>query len=169
MKIALRDPTDLDALQRRIAAEPLAVQRDRYRAVRLALQGFKTLDIAATLDRSRDFVQSWAYAYRDGGLDAIAPKPRPGRPPKLPLDQQKAFIERFKQGPTADEAVCTYRGLDAQRLLRESHGVSYSLRGVYELLHRHGLSCLKPRPRHRKNDPQAMADFVERAPFLSSR
>lgn len=167
MHIPLRDPADLDELDRRIATERGAVQRDRYRAVRLALDGRKTLDIVARLDRSRDFVQTWGYAYRDGGIDAIRPKPQPGRPPKLPIEQQRQFIERFKQGPGEDDAVCTLRGKDAQRILEEAHGVRYSLRGVYDLLHRHNLSCLKPRPRHRKNDPQAMSEFLDRAPFLS--
>lgn len=167
MHIPLRDPADLDELDRRIATERLAVQRDRLRAVRLALGGVKTMDIVAKLDRSRDFVQTWAYAYRDGGIAAIASKPRPGRPPKLPIEQQRQFIERFKQGPTDQDAVCTFRGKDAQRLLEQTHGVRYSLRGVYDLLHRHNLSCLKSRPRHRKNDPQAMSDFLDRAPLLS--
>lgn len=161
--------TDLPELDRLIAVEPLALQRDRYRVVRLALGGLKTLDIAAKLDRSRDFVQTWAYAYRDGGLAALTPRPRPGRPPKLDAHGQRAFIERFKQGPAPDEPACTYRGKDAQRILEQAHGVSYSLRGVYNLLHRHELSCLKPRPRHRKNNPQAMSDFLEQAPLLCSR
>jgi transposase len=169
MDIPLRGPSDLDELDRRIASERSAVQRDRYRVARLALTGMKTLDIADKLDRSRDFVQTWAYAYRDGGIDAIQPKPRPGRAPKLTVQEQRAFIERFKQGPGEGDAVCTYRGRDAQRILEASFGVNYSLRGVYELLHRHGLSCLKPRPRHRKNDPQAMQEFLGRAPLLSKR
>lgn len=167
MYIVLRDAGDLAELDRRIDAERLAVQRDRLRAVRLALDGLPTLEIADKLDRSRDFVQTWAYAYRDGGIDAIKPKPQPGRPPKLPIEQQRAFIDRFKQGPGPQDGVCTLRGVDAQRLLRENHGVSYSLRGVYDLLHRHNLSCLKPRPRHRKNDPQAMRQWLTDAPLLS--
>jgi hypothetical protein len=35
------------------------------------------------------------------------------------------------------------------------------------LLHRLGLSCLAPRPRHRKNDPEQMRKWVEDAPLLS--
>jgi hypothetical protein len=38
---------------------------------------------------------------------------------------------------------------------------------VYDLLHRLGLSCLAPRPRHRKNDPEQMQQWVENAPLLS--
>ena len=167
MDIPLRDPADLSTLDTLIAKEQHATQRDRYRVARLAVDGAEALHIADKLDRSRKFVQSWAYAYRDGGIEALTPKRRPGRTPKLAPELQRAFIERFKQGPTDDEPVCTLRGKDAQRILAEQYGVEYTLNGVYELLHRHGLSCLKPRPQHRKNDPQAMADFLERAPFLS--
>ena len=44
----------------------------------------------------------------------------------------------------------------------------YTLDGVYDLLHRLRLSCLAPRPRHRKNDPAAVAAFADdRAPLSS--
>jgi len=167
MHVPLHHPEDLKELDRRIAGERLAVQRDRLRAARLALDELETQTIADKLGRGRTFVQTWAYAYRDGGIEAIGAKPQPGRPPKMPIEQQQQFIERFKQGPGEDEAVCTLRGKDAQRMLQEHYGVNYSLRGVYELLHRHQLSCLKPRPRHRKNDPEAMSAFLECAPLLS--
>jgi hypothetical protein len=41
------------------------------------------------------------------------------------------------------------------------------LAGVYVLLHRLGLSSLVPRPRHKKNDPEKMRQWLEDAPFLS--
>jgi len=167
MHITLRDPSDLTTLDALIAKEPKAVQRDRLRAARLALDGDEALQIADKLGRSRKFVQTWAYAYRDRGIDGLAPKPQPGAKPKLDPEQQRAFIQRFKQGPTEEDTVCTLRGKDAQRILAEHYGVQYSLNGVYKLLHRHNLSCLKPRPKHRKSDPEAMAKWVERAPLLS--
>lgn len=167
MIITLHDPSDLTTLQALIAKENDATQRDRYRVAYLALDGAQALQIADKLDRSRKFVQDWAYAYRDHGLDGLVPKPRPGRKPKLDPERQREFIEQFKQGPAEGEPLCTLRGKDAQRILAEHYGVAYSLNAVYHLLHRHGLSCLKPRPKHRKNDPQAMADFLERAPLLS--
>lgn len=167
MQITLRDPSDLTTLDTLIAKEHNAKQRDRYRVARLALDGAEAMQIAEKLDRSRKFVQDWAYAYRDRGIEGLTPKRQTGRKPKLDPERQRAFIQQFKQGPGEDEPLCTLRGKDAQRILAEHYGVAYSLNAVYHLLHRHGLSCLKPRPRHRKNDPKAMADFLERAPFLS--
>ena len=170
MEIIERSDGDRAELLRRIRLERNAKQRDRYRAVVMALDGGEAPAIACRLGRSRRFAQTWAYAYRDGGVEAIIEKPRPGRPATLSGDQQELFKRRILAGPTdADGGLCTLRGKDAQRILDVQYGAAYSLSGVYELMNRLGLSCLKPRPRHRKNDPQAMADWLERAPLLSTK
>lgn len=135
----------------------------------LAIEGVTAPDIAERVGRSRRFVQRWCYAYRDHGLDGLEPKPQSGRPPTLPEEQHKAFKQRILDGPTEADGVCTLRGVDAQRILQDEFGVSYSLNGVYELMHRLNLSVLVPRPEHRKADPQAMKQWVEDAPFLSKK
>ena len=170
MNILPRDLSDIDQLKALVSREKNAKQRDRLRAVLLALEGQDAPQIARALGRARRFVQRWAYAYRDGGIAAIKPGKSTGQPKKLPTDQEAKFKQRILAGPTeADDGVCTLRGVDAQRILDREFGVKYSLDGVYELMHRLGLSCLSPRPRHRKNDPQAMARWVEAAPLLSRK
>jgi len=144
-----------------------AKQRDRYRAVLLALQGQTTKTIMHTLDRSKNFVQRWVYAYRDGGIDAICPRRQSGRPRKLTELEEVQLRERILAGPRPQDAVCSLRGQDARRILDSEFGVQYSLAGVYVLLHRLGLSSLVPRPRHKKNDPQKMRQWLQEAPFLS--
>jgi len=168
MQIDQRRPGDLDELSRKASHETNAKQRDRYRAVALALQGYTTPQIRHMLARSKNFVQRWNYAYRDGGIDALLPKPNPGRPVKLSRQQEQVFKQRMLAGPTEGDIVCTLRAKDAFTILRQEFGVPYSLPGVYALLHRLGLSCLKPRPRHRKNDPEAMEQWLQQAPLLSS-
>lgn len=169
MQIQERNPGDCQTLRDRIGGERDAQQRDRYRAVLLAIEGHETKGVMATLSRSRGFVQRWAYAYRDGGIEALAERPRGGSEPKLDAAAQARFIERFKAGPTdADGGLCTLRGKDAVRILAEEFGKQYTLSGAYALLHRNGLECLRPRPRHRKNDPEAMQQWLDSAPLLSS-
>jgi transposase len=168
MDVTFRDASDRQRLQDLIDRERGAAQRDRLRAALLACEGHEAVAIAGMLGRSRRFVQGWAYAYRDGGVDAVRPGKSTGRPPKLPRDREAAFKARVLAGPTAaDGGVCTLRGEDARRILEREFGVSYTLDGVYDLLGRLDLSCLVPRPRHRKNDPAAMAAWVGRAPLLS--
>ena len=169
MQVTLHCPEDLTQLQQQSRQERDAKQRDRYRALLLALAGREAPAIAQTLGRSRRFVQWWVYRYRDHGLEAVVPKRQSGRPPKLPVTKEQAFKARFLAEPTEAEGVCTWRAQEARRILQKEFGAEYTLPGVYDLLHRLGLSCLVPRPRHRKNDPAQMKQWVEDAPLLSSK
>lgn len=169
MDITLRTAADADELARRIREARNAKQRDRLRAVELAIDGQSTPSIMRMLGRSRGFVQRWCYAYRDHGLDAVAAKPLLGRPTRLPADQHAAFKQRAFDGATEADGVCVLRGRDFIRILDREFAVRYTLSGVYELLNRLGLSVLAPRPQHRKSDEAAMAQWVDDAPFLSAR
>lgn len=160
MHVTLHRPGDLTELKQR---------RRQERDALLALEGQQAPAIARTLGRSRRFVQQWVYRYRDHGLEAVVPKRRSGRPAKLPPTQEEPFRQRFLAEPTEADGVCTLRAKEAQRILQEEFAVEYTLPGVYDLLHRLGLSCLMPRPRHRKNDPEQMQQWIEDAPLLSSR
>lgn len=172
MDVKLHDPDDEARLRQLIRSERNAKQRDRYRAALLATQGWQSPQIVTALGRSRRFVQAWAYAYRDGGIEAMCPRTSSGRPTKLPREQEQTFKQRMlagARGDDADQGVCSLRGQDARRILEREFGVAYTLQGVYDLLDRLGLSCLSPRPRHRKNDPAAMRQWLDSAPLLSSR
>lgn len=169
MQVTLHSPEDLAQLRQQSRQQQDAKQRDRYRAILLALEGQEAPAIARTLGRSRGFVQRWVYVYRDHGLQAVSPKRQTGRPPTLPAVKEEPFKQRFLAEPTEADGVCTLRAKEARRILQEEFGVEYTLPGVYDLLHRLGLSCLVPRPRHRKNDPEQMQRWVQNAPLLSSK
>lgn len=168
MQITWRRAEDEAELKKMIRVQTNAKQRDRLRAVQLAIAGESTPAIMRMLGRSRGFVQRWSYAYRDGGLSAVQSKSPPGRPPALSPQQCAAFKQRVLDGPTDSDGVCALRGDDLVRILREEYNASYTLSGVYKLLHRLNLSVLAPRPQHRRSDPQAMQQWVDRAPFLSA-
>lgn len=168
MDVQERVSGDRAELDRRIAAEKNAKQRDRYRAAALAIDGREAEAIAGTLSRSRRFVQRWGYTYRDGGIDAIAAKRQKGPEVRLTPDEQARLARRLEAGPLPGDGVCTLRGLDIVEILRKEFEKPYSLNGVYDLLRRMGFSSLRPRPRHRKNDPAAMEAFKASAPLLST-
>lgn len=168
MDVQERVAGDRESLRNLAASERNAKQRDRLRAVMLALDGELTQDIMDTLDRSKNFVQRWVYAYRRGGIEAIKPKKQTGRKRKLTPAQIDRLVERVDAGPTPQDRVCTLRGEDIRGIIRDTFHTSYSLNGVYALLHALGYSCLRPRPRHEKNDPAAMEEWKKSAPLLSS-
>ena len=170
MDIAEREAGDTQRLEELIDAEHNAGQRDRYRMALLAVRGWEAKTIAEALCSNRRTVQEWAYRYRDGGIPALTPGKAPGNKPRLPVGQFDAFRQRIIDGPREGDGVCTLRAKDAQRILNQEFGVDYKLNSVYDLMHRLGLSCLKPRPRHEESDPEAMRKFKEEsAPLLSAR
>jgi transposase len=112
-------------------------------------------------------VDQWVARYRGGGLSALRPRKAKGRTPGLTPEQGQAFKARVLAGPAeADGGVCRLGGSDARRILSQEFGKQMTLGAVYKLMHRLGLSCLRPRPRHRKNDPKAAEQWLERAPLL---
>jgi transposase len=170
MDIRERASGDRARLEELIGSERGGRQRDRYRMALLALKGWEAPEIAEALSSNRRTVQAWAYRYRDGGIDALVPIKPKGHKPLLPPERNAEFVARMTAGPREQDGVCTLRARDAQRILLDEFGVAYKLQSVYDLMHRLGLSCLKPRPRHEKSDPAAMMKFKEEtAPFLSAR
>ena len=161
MNVTLHNLGDADELRRRIARETNSKQRDRYRAVLLALEGQTTAAIMNKLARSKAFVQRWVYAYRDGGIDAIRAIKQPGRPTKLPRDQEQAFLDQIGQTGRI------VRGRDIAEILEQEFGVCYTLQGAYDLLHRLGYEPLRPRPVNPKKTPEDEAAWKDSAPLLS--
>jgi len=169
MHITERQPGDLTRLRKLAARQKNAEQKDRLMAAALAVEGIETSDIQRALCRSRGFVQRWAYAYRDGGIEALKDKPRGGSVGKITGENLEKLRARIDAGPTARDKVCTLRGRDIQSIAREELGVEISLNGVYRTLQRMGYSCLTPRPRHEKQDLEAQKRFKdEAAPLFSA-
>jgi transposase len=169
MTVTPHDAGDRQFLDDRVRREADARQRDRYRAVLLAMDDDLKLegdDIASRLGRSPRFVDEWVGRYRRGGLGALRPRKQPGRRPKLTPRQEKQLKARLDAGPRDADGVCSLRGRDVCRIIEREFGVVHTLGGIYDVLRRLGYSSLVPRPRHRKNDPAAMRKFEADAPLL---
>lgn len=160
----VRGHVSLVELQQRERVERDAAMSRRLRIVILATQGFTAPAIALSVGLSRRICQRWVYRYNELGLAGL--EDRRGRTPRLPLspEQQQQLCQRIDAGPTPEDEICTLRGADVRRILAEEFGLLRSLAAVYHLLHRLGYSCLRPRPRHRRADPEVQADFVRNLP-----
>lgn len=169
MSIEPHDAADRQRLEELVRSEADAKQRDRYRAVLLLMGDVEPEgdEVAEALGRSPRFVDQWAARYRRGGLEALRPRRRPGRRPRLTAEQEAALKARVEAGPLPADRTCALRGRHVVRILAEEFAATYTLAGAYDLLRRIGLSSLSPRPRHRKNDVAAMAAFEAGAPLLS--
>jgi len=166
MTVTPHDAGDRQLLDDLVRRQADAKQRDRYRAVLLAMDGLEGDEIALRLGRSPRFVDEWVGRYRRGGVEALRPKKQPGRRPKLTPQQEGQLKARLDAGPRDSDGVCALRGRDVCRIIEREFGVVHTLGGIYDVLRRLGYSSLVPRPRHRKNDPEAMRKFEADAPLL---
>ena len=89
-------------------------------------------------------------------------RPRPGRQPRVDAVTSARFKERIVAGAELQrDGVVAFRGVDAQRILKEEFEIDCSLSSTYRLLHRLKLSWLAPRPRHPEADATAQAAFSQ--------
>jgi len=160
----VRDHATLETLRRLEKKEKDAWQAKRLRIIILAVQGFTAPSIAMILDVSRRDVQLWVERYNREGLHGLEDQRGGSRRDSLTEDEKASLCQRLDAGATPSDGVCTLRGVDVQHILAQEFAVWRRLSSVYALLHRLGYSCLRPRPRHPKSDPVAVAKFIEQLP-----
>jgi transposase len=165
MRVDWKDAADEHRLAELVASTLNAKQRDRYRVVLIAGRGLgdqaelQRGRIAATVGRSRQFVDEWVGRYRTGGIEALVPKPQPGAARRLGAEQEAQLRAMLEAGPPPGEGIAAYNGPILRERIGQLFGKVYSLAGVYKLLHRLGYNDLMPRPRHPDTDPAALEAF----------
>jgi transposase len=158
-----------EALADLIRSEPRARVARRLMAVRLAMLGRTAVAIAAEVLLSERQVYAWVARYNAEGGGALADRAGRGRKGPLSAEDEQRLKDRLRAGPTEADEVCTFRGEDVRRILRDEFGVVRSLQATYDLLHRLGFEPLRPRPRHPAADASAQEAFKKASPSGSPR
>jgi transposase len=144
--------------------------RDRLLAVIFHFKGKGSVEIGERLDRSHAWVIKWVRRFSEAGLDGLENLPRSGQPSLLDENLIQKFKDRIEKGALAKDNVSVLRGEDIRKILKEEFGAEYSLSGVYDLLARVKFSKVKPRPKHEKNDLEAMREWKEKKfPLFTKR
>ena len=113
------------------------------------LEGMEHEEAARLAGLSRSSAYEWHNRYEEDGIEGLRDRPRPGRQPRVDAATAARLKERIVAGAElARDGVVAFRGVDAQRILREEFDIECSLSSTYRLLHRIKLSWLVPRPRH---------------------
>ena len=105
----------------------------RYMAASLFDDGISRSKIAMTLNVSRRLVNEWITMYLSGGIDALAIKKSPGRPPKLSI-QEKSLLKDFVIKNSAKTEGGRLVGEDILRYIEDNFDVTYKLHNVYSLI-----------------------------------
>ena len=155
------DHHTLEQLHDLVQAIPQKRLWRRVQTLVLAKQGRTAQDIADALGCSLKAVKNWVAQYNRGGIQALHERPRSGRPPRLDPQEYPRLKQRLDAPPRPEDCVCTFRGLDVQRILEQEFGVLMSLQAVYDLLAHFGYSSLLPRPQHEDANLEVQEFFKE--------
>ena len=139
--------------------EKRSVNQIRIRAVLSVARGDHVPTVARSMSVAERAVRNWVHRYNRRGLVGLQDQRR-GRQCRLSDSQLEKIRKRLREGARPEDGVCSLRRRDIQRILEQEFQVRYCRSSVYYLLHHQlGMSYLKPRPLHRKSDPQAQAAF----------
>lgn len=139
--------------------EKRSVNQIRIRAVLSVARGNNVPVVSRSIAVAERAVRNWVHRYNRRGPDGLQDQ-RKGRQCRLSNFQLERIRKRLREGARAEDGVCSLRGGDIQRVLLKEFHVRYCRSSVYYLLHHQlGMSYLKPRPLHRKTDPEAQAAF----------
>jgi transposase len=139
----------------------------RLRAVHARELGYTVVDIAAILGVRAETVSRWCSRYDRGGQEGL-PGDRTGRPVgsgrRLTEDQEQCIQQLIDtQSPQelkVPSALWTRQAV--QELIKQQVGIRLPIRTVGEYLRRWGYTPQKPVRKAYKQDPKAVAEWLEK-------
>lgn len=169
---------DYQLIEQELTAVETAIHRDkrpevrqRCTVIRLLHLGHKPEEIAQMLAISKPTVYGWYDRWRSGGVEALANKPKSGRPPKADDAYTVALQEVIEKEPAElgyDFAIWTIDRLRAH--LEKKTGISLSESRFRALLKRKGYRYRRPKyDLGHLQDPQAKAQAAELLEALKKR
>src|SRR2546427_11676567 len=101
------------------------------------LEGMEHQEAARLAGLSRSSAYEWHNRYEEDGIEGLRDRPRPGRQPRVDAVTSARFKERIVAGAElARGGVVAFRGVDAQRILKEEVGIDCRLSRTYQMVHR---------------------------------
>src|SRR4051812_19217215 len=139
----------------------------RLRAVHARESGYAVVDSAAILGVREETVSRWCSRYEQGGQGAL-PGDRTGRPigsGRLLDSEQERRIQEAIESKTPQEleiASALWTRQAVQELIEQQAGIRLPIRTVGEDLRRWGFTPQKPVRKAYKQDPEAVAEWLEK-------
>lgn len=139
------------------------LEAKRRIAGRLLQEGRSRGEVARLVKASWNSVNRWQKQIARGGLEALAAKPHPGRPPLLTATQCKRVLRILERGALKagfENDLWTCPRVSA--VIERHFGVQYDDSHVWRLLTKWGWSCQKPQRRAREQDRAAVEQWIRR-------
>jgi putative transposase len=137
------------------------LEQRRMEAIKLLKEGLGPGEIAKRLGVNRRSAHRWLAAYRDRGIDGIAPLPVLGRPCKLSPHDRERLARMLLDGATSfGYSLDLWSSRRVADLIRQRFGVAYHVNHMSRLLHSLGFIPQKPKRRGWEQDKVAIRGWV---------
>jgi len=113
----------------------------------------------------RQTLRDWVHALNERGLDGLINRKAPGRKPKLTAEQKEEVHEIVAKGPDPEvDGVVRWRCVDLRGVIEKRFGVDLDEVSIGRLLKELGFAHVSARPRHPKQDKEAIETFKKTFP-----
>ena len=132
----------------------------RLAAMRALLKGYTRAQVAELFGRSERLVRLWILCFNEGGIDALASKPRSGRPRKIKLERLRDLLVPVLEEP-AKAAQQHWTGVKVHGWLKQQLGAELGYSTTLRYLHELGYNLRVPRPWPERQKEAERAAFLE--------
>jgi transposase len=138
----------------------------RLRAVHARELGYAVVDIAAILGVREETVSRWCSRYDQGGPEALSGD-RTGRPigsgRRLNTEQERSLQQKIETKSPQELGIASalWTRPAVRELIQQQVGIRLPIRTVGEYLRRWGFTPQKPVRKAYKQDPKAVAEWLE--------
>jgi transposase len=161
--IDLREDFEAETLRRLATGVKDADQARRLLALAAVYDGMSREDAARIGGMDRQTLRDWVHRFNRHGVDGLIDSKPPGRPSKLSAEQKEELRQLVEAGPDLDkDGVVRWRCVDLKRVLGERFGVDLSEVSLGRILKQLKFSRISARPRHPRQDEQAIPTFKKK-------
>ena len=158
--IKLRQDFGATMLRRLATMVKDAGQARRLLALAAVYDGKEREEAARIGGMDRQTLRDWVHRFNHCGPDGLINLKAPGRRPKLSKEQMEELGRLVEAGPDPQkDGFARWRCVDLKRLLGVRFAVDLSEVSLGRILRKLGFSHVSARPRHPKQDPEAIATF----------
>lgn len=153
----IKDQEELERIQAAMKVTKDKVWYCRLKIIQLSAEKASVQKLSKDFDLCQQSIRNYIHAYNKGGVEALAPKKSPGRPPKIGHWAKEQWNEVLEQTPNQYKKLETQsRQWTLERLqlyLKEYHGIDVCLASVYNSLRKTGRRTGRSKLRVGSPDP----------------
>lgn len=137
----------------------------RLGAMRAMYLGMDRGSVCMLYDRTDRMVRLWMTLFNEGGIDALASKPRPGRPRKIKLKKLADLLVPVLEDP-AQAGELHWTGVKIHGWLKEQLPLELGYSTTVRYLHDLGYNLRVPQPWPERQNEEKRAAFLEEIKVL---